>query len=161
MYPVSVDKYFDCCFGLRNIFQVEYRSDKSNHDFHLTEPTIKGGQITTEGMQIPMQLTFKEWLFKINPFFKATDPRLAIFLIYGTGNVENLDEAGDGFKNGSESVYGLEVGYLIKYLSASVALEYRNITFKQFELQDFGSLNEAFGMGYFIIGLKVNIGLGK
>jgi len=161
MYPVSVDKYFDCCFGLRNFVQVEYRSNKSNHDFHFTEPTLKGGQITREGLQIPMQLTFKEWLFKINPFFKVTDPRLAIFFIYGTGNVENLDDEGDGFKNGSESVYGLEIGYLVKYLSASVALEYRNIAFKQFELQDFGSLSEKFGMGYFIIGVKVNIGLGK
>lgn len=147
MYPVSFDKYFNFTVGFKNLLQVEYRSNKSNHNFHLTEPTFQGGQVTREGIEIEMELTFKEWLFKINPFFKATDSRVAVFLLYGIGNVENLDVAGDGFKDGNDSVFGLDISYIVKYLSASAALEYRKITFKKFILQDSGSLNEDFGMG--------------
>ncbi len=160
IYPLSFDKSFNLLLGYKNILQIEFRSNKSNHDFHDTEPTFQGGQITRTGTEIEMEIAFKEWLFKVNPFFSTTNPRVAIFFVYGIGDVNNVDAVGDGFKNGVNSIYGLDISYIVRYISASAALEYRNITFKRFELQDFGTLEQDFGMGYFIINLKLSVGWG-
>ncbi|RPH95671.1 MAG: hypothetical protein EHM72_14885, partial [Calditrichaeota bacterium] len=89
IYPVAFDRFFNVSLGFKNIFQLEYRKNQSNHDSFYADERISNGTITNEVIEIGMTQRFSEWLFKFNPLFATTDRGLAVFLEYGVGNVEN------------------------------------------------------------------------
>lgn len=160
IYPVSLDSHYGFSVGCRNIFQIEYRQNRSTHDFYFSEQEIQGGEIVRQVIETGMELTLQEWLFKINPFFKRSTRGLATFLTYGVGRVNYVDEFAGGFKDGHDAVYGVEVAYITKYLSTGIVLEYRDIDFSRAELEYYDSTDQTFAMGYFLFGLKLNIGFG-
>lgn len=160
IYPVSFDRFYHVSLGFKNILQLEYRKNRSNHDLYYTEETMNNGAITEEVIEIGMTQSFSEGVIKFNPLFMISDRGLAVFLELGLGSVENLDDSGYGFREGRESIYGIDVTFLMKYLSTGVAIEYHQVNFGRAELESYDSAGQEFGMEYFMFTVKIGVGLG-
>ena len=158
---LNFGKNFNIIFGIRKILQTEFRKHTFAFPFFIQESEISGGSINIERLEISMKTKFNEWLFKFNPFFTSIKPPWALFFVYGIGKGEYVDEIGDGFKNGKEKIYGLELTYLLKFLSASVFLEWRKVNFENFTIAQFGAVDEDFLMNHFSLGIKMSVGFGK
>jgi hypothetical protein len=139
--------------GFRNIVQIEYRMDISYlHD--LTMPTGETNHEMTNTSP-------KTYLAKFNPLFWTGDPGTAWFLVFGLGrDVKYYDKNENGWKKGDMTVLGLEYDKISRNLEAGASLEYRTVTYNQFDLPDFGSAASSFKASFIVAAVHFGIGLG-
>jgi hypothetical protein len=77
-----------------------------------------------------MKFDYSQVLFKINPMFFIPDlEALAFFVLWGTGNIDYIDDNGDGFLDGTKKIIGLEISSIKKYFQISASFEQNSMVF--------------------------------
>lgn len=162
IYNVGGSYSFSLNTGFRNIAQIEYRKcNGAGHNFHHDEPSLTEGGFTIDRTVMKMSYDAWEWLLKINPFFVAYDSRtFATFLIGGVGRTEYLDKKKDGFTEGTESIFGIEVSSIHKSYSLGLSFERHGTTFKRFSITGYEPIEQEFKASYYLLGARFTFGLG-
>jgi hypothetical protein len=144
--------------GFRNVVQLEYRGGRDKNDLLHRE---MGWDFEYHTFEISMSSRYTEFVIKLNPVFYAYESKtLAIFFIWGKGDTEYVDDNGDGFWDGNETIYGFEVSRLLRNASVGASLEIHDVTFDRFAIKDLGCFVGNFDARYIRIGINVAGGLG-
>jgi hypothetical protein len=143
--------------GFRNIYQFQWRPRSvASVDLFASSANVR----------IPMTLHLKDiFIHKLNLFAFKKPGRggmaRTLFVYYGSaggGSVRHVDEASDGFLNGSDKLFGLELGILNRAGEASFFLERHAITFKSFDISGVGSLIGDIEATFWYFGLQFGLG---
>lgn len=144
--------------GLRNIVQFEYRGGR---DKNSLVQSYWGLDFKEHFTYIDMRNKYSEFVVKVNPVFYAYQSKdIAIFFLWGKGDIEYVDDNGDGFWDGEETVYGFEVSRVLRNVSAGASVEIHDATFQRFGLEQFGYFEGSFDAREIRIGINVGVGLG-
>lgn len=130
--------------GFKNIGQLEMRWGRDSNKFFYDQGFTPSGDIART--EIPMRFTHTQWLIKLNTLAMSKDIcRYCLFLIYGRGSVQFLDDGDDGFKDGTKTIIGIEIAKILKFSHFSVALERHQMSFERFSISGIGEAEEQFG----------------
>ena len=111
--------------------------------------------------ELEMNIDSDEWLLKFNPFFPwIEDKSMAVFLMYGQGDAEYLDDLGDGFYGGDKTLLGVEISKLFKNYMAGVSLERHSMTFDRYVTYPDVLTGEEFDASYWLIQGSLSVGFG-
>lgn len=157
--PVHFGYSFSLGAGVRNIAQIEYRWGRDKSKFSYDE---FGSDFQLERTQVPVTFRHAGWIVKFNPLFGVTKMReYALFVLYGRGSVECVDDVGDGFKEGERTVYGLEFAKITRVLYLSGSIEHHAATFDRFAIEGFGFLEKPFDASGLQFNVKIGVGYGQ
>lgn len=145
--------------GFRNVAQLEWRWGKDTSSFFHDEGITHDFEI--QRTTIPMTFHHNEWLVKLSPFFSGGDPRQAMFLSFGMGSVEFLDDADDGFGDGSKTVLGFEYRQITRRGEWSVAIERHGMEFDSFFIEGIGTLEQSFEATAYLLLVSFAFGTGR
>lgn len=159
MGPVNFGYSYYMTTGIRNIAQLELRKGEDSNSFFYDEGLTRDFKI--KRTTIPVKFKHEEWLVKMNPVFFVRKLRTwAFFIVWGKGDVDYADKAGDGFLNGKKTITGLELSRIFKFFAIGSSIEKHNMTFERFSVNGFGSLVQDFDASYLQFNVRFAVGLG-
>lgn len=157
--PINFDYFLYLCGGFRNIAQIEYRWGKESNNLFYDEVGFPPTQI--DRTTVDMKFDYSQVLFKVNPIFYINGlEEWIFFLVWGSGGVDYLDNKGDGFKNGTKEIVGVEIGTVMKYFSFSTSYERNSMEFKNFNIQGYEPVYRNLDASTWQVNLKVSVGFG-
>lgn len=159
-YPVSIIRFIGLNAGFKNIVQFEFRitNDDGNDEYLELPPTL--GNLNNRE-ETKMYWKNKEWIFKVNPFFKLLKPRTALFLSYGFSNkLSHYDYGKLKIWDGRSMMFGSEFMWITRAVSGGFFIEYRIVNFEKITLTNVGYTDIDYKGGIFSFGLKVGLGYG-
>jgi len=143
--------------GFRNIYQFEYRPRS------VGSVSLK---YSDADITVPMDFHLSnQYVHKLNLLaWKGTRGSVSqvLFLCYGwsgDGTVKHVDEASDGFKNGSSHLWGLEYGILGRSSQFLLILERNAVKFQEFEITGIGTFVGEIEASYWYVGGRIGFGL--
>jgi hypothetical protein len=152
---VGVDFAYSLRFGVRNLAQFEYRLERGvGHKLFYD-----GGSLNSS--EIEMDVDSDEWLVKGNPFFALyDDPSVSTFLVFGKGTAEYLDPLGEGFSDGTKTIFGLEITKMYNYYGFSVSVERHSLTFDRAVIGGELDTSRSWDASWWIIQGSLSAGIG-
>ncbi len=156
------DRSLQIKVGFKEFLQAEYRWSWRSGSFMDNEDYL----ISEETSTIDMHHSSKQILLKVNPFAfpGGNDWINKTYLVYGFGESKGfLDDAGDGFKDGKVTTYGVEVipiestNFLVL---GSFGIEFETVDYKYFLLENFGG-NYEYPTSAWCLKFLFSVGVGK
>lgn len=158
--PIKFGHYFYLNTGFRNIFQLEYRWGNDSNNLFYDETSFPFSY-TIKRTTIDTKFDYSQLLFKLNPlFFVSKLNAWAVFVVWGKGDVDYIDDNGDGFIDGTKKIIGIEISKILKYFEMSGSFEKNSMVFKKFNIKGFEPIIKDFDAGYWQFNVKLSIGFG-